>query len=120
MVTNAAYIASILLSGAGAWAVSRCAPRYHFIDVPTERSSHTVSTPKGGGIGILAAFVFASVLLGISPGIWMLAAVVSLVSLYGDRFGLSPKVRLFAQFGATVLFLCLAVPQTGFPHPLLA
>ena len=114
MVKVVAYISSVLLSGAGAWAVSRFALRCNLIDVPTDRSSHSVSTPKGGGVGILAAFVLASALLGISPGIWIPAAVVSLVSLYGDRYGLSPKIRLFAQFAAAALFLYMAGPQAGF------
>jgi Fuc2NAc and GlcNAc transferase len=120
MVKPAAYIASVLLSGAGAWLVSRFALGWNLIDVPTDRSSHAVSTPKGGGIGILAAFILASALLGISSRIWMPATVVSLVSLYGDRFGLSPKVRLFAQVASTALFLYLAGPQAGFLHPVAA
>ena len=120
MVKVATYISSFLLSGAGAWVVSRFALRCNLIDVPTDRSSHSVSTPKGGGVGILAAFVLASALLGISPRIWMPAAVVSLVSLHGDRYGLSPKVRLFAQFAATALFLYLTGPQSGFLHPVAA
>jgi len=114
------YISSVLLGGGGAWAVSRFALKFNLIDMPTDRSSHSVSTPKGGGVGILAAFALASALLGISPGIWMPAAVVSLVSLYGDRFGLSPKVRLFAQFAAVALFLYMAGPQAGFLPPVAA
>ncbi|MBN2538533.1 MAG: glycosyltransferase family 4 protein [Deltaproteobacteria bacterium] len=117
MVKVVAYISSVLLSGAGAWVVSRFALRYHLIDVPTDRSSHSVSTPKGGGVGILAAFVLASALLGISPRIWMPAAVVSLVSFYGDRYGLSPKLRLFVQFIVAALFLYMAGLQPeSLPH----
>jgi Fuc2NAc and GlcNAc transferase len=29
------------------------------LDVPNERSSHSVPTPRGGGVGILAAFILA-------------------------------------------------------------
>ncbi len=114
MVKVAAYISSVLLSGTGAWIVSRCALRCNLIDVPTDRSSHSVSTPKGGGVGILAAFVLASALLSISPKIWIPATVVSLVSLYGDRYDLSPKLRLFVQFTAAALFLYMAGPQAEY------
>lgn len=54
------YTASFALGGAGAWFISRFAFRFGLMDIPNERSSHEIPIPipKGGGIGILAAFLF--------------------------------------------------------------
>lgn len=43
---------------------------------------------------MLAAFVAAAVLIGVSWNIWAPAVLVSLVSFYDDRASLSPRVRL--------------------------
>ena len=101
------YIACTLLGGIGAWLISLFAFRFGLVDVPNERSSHEVSVPipKGGGIGILAAFVFASVALGISVSFWLSAAFLALLSLKGDRVDIVPKFRLLAQFTAALVLL---------------
>ena len=64
-------------------------------------------TPKGGGIGILAAFVFASLILKVSPAFWVPACLLSFVSLLGDKAEIHPKLRLPIQFVAAIVFLLL-------------
>ena len=54
------YLISLALGGAGAWIISRFAFQWGLVDRPNERSSHSRPTPKGGGLGILAVFVGAS------------------------------------------------------------
>src|SRR5690554_2659021 len=43
----------------------RYALKHHVIDTPNARSSHTVPTPRGGGVAIVIAFLLALPLLAI-------------------------------------------------------
>ncbi len=98
MAHSVLYIACVFLSGAGAWIISKSAPALGLVDHPNERSSHAVPIPKGGGIGILAAFVLSSLILRIPLSFWLSATILALASFYGDRFPISPKFRLPLQF----------------------
>ena len=99
------YLVCLILAGVGAWVVSKFAYKCSLIDIPSDRSSHTQPIPKGGGIGILAAFALASLVLKIPLGFWLSATILALISLYGDRSELSPKFRVTVQFIATISFL---------------
>jgi len=105
MPNSLLYIACLILGGVGAWLVVKFGFKLGIVDVPNERSSHTQPIPKGGGIGILAAFVLSSLLLSIPSGFWLPATALALVSFYGDRSGLSAKFRLPIQFSAASVFL---------------
>lgn len=98
------YVVASFLGFAGAWIVSRHAHLIGLIDRPNERSSHGRPTPKGGGIGILASFIIASVFSHISPLFWSPITFLSIISLFGDRINLKPGLRLTVQFGV-VLFI---------------
>jgi UDP-N-acetylmuramyl pentapeptide phosphotransferase/UDP-N-acetylglucosamine-1-phosphate transferase len=74
------------------------------LDRPNERSSHAVPTPRGGGVGILAALLPAwLVIMLLDYSDWApLAAiagalVLALVSWRDDVGGLSPALRLAVQ-----------------------
>ena len=90
------------LGGAGAWFVARWGKRLSLIDKANDRSSHDGVVPKGGGIGILAAFLLASWVLGLPALSWVCVGLISLLSLYGDRKEITPKVRLLIQFLAGI------------------
>jgi Fuc2NAc and GlcNAc transferase len=79
--------------------------REHLLDRPNERSSHTVPTPRGGGVGILAAFIAAGLALQIPATFLCAAAFLSMVSFYGDYFPLSVKIRLLVQLVAALILL---------------
>jgi UDP-N-acetylmuramyl pentapeptide phosphotransferase/UDP-N-acetylglucosamine-1-phosphate transferase len=81
--------------------------RAAILDRPNERSSHNVSTPRGGGIAVLAAVLLAWLALvgvGQTPApIWPVlagAVLLGLVCWRDDRHGLSPGPRLVAQLVA--------------------
>jgi len=93
-------IISVLFSAAGAWFMSCYAYRLGLIDVPNARSSHALPTPRGGGVGILLAFVTASLFSGLSHFIWLSAAFISIISFFDDKLNLSPITRLLFQFTA--------------------
>lgn len=57
-----AWLISLLLTGA----VRRYAVRRALFDIPNERSSHTVPTPRGGGLAIAVTLAFGVATLGFS------------------------------------------------------
>jgi len=99
------YAFCIGLSTAGAWIVGRYGHRLGLLDKPNDRSSHRHSTPKGGAVGILAAFILVSLALKLPGTFWMPAAMLSIISFIGDWFGISPYFRLLFQFAASIIFL---------------
>ena len=89
----------------GAWAVSRYAEKLCLMDSPCDRSSHSCPTPKGGGAGILAAFVLFSIFGSLSTTALCAATILALISFCGDKQELTPKFRLFVQFSCAALAL---------------
>lgn len=99
------YITCLFLGGAGAWIIGKTAPKFGLVDLPNQRSSHAMPTPKGGGVGILAAFFLSSLTLGIPKSFWTPATFLALFSFFGDKVELSPKFRLPVQFIAALILL---------------
>jgi UDP-N-acetylmuramyl pentapeptide phosphotransferase/UDP-N-acetylglucosamine-1-phosphate transferase len=87
------------------------------LDRPNERSSHVMPTPRGGGIAVIGTSVVAWLMLW-GAGLVPLSAVVVafgaaglvVVSWLDDLRGLSPGLRLLAQFAAVAAGI-LALPQ---------
>jgi Fuc2NAc and GlcNAc transferase len=105
---------SVSLSAAGAWFISKYGRQFGLLDKPNERSSHHLATPKGGAVGILLAFICASIYLDILPSFWLTATVLAGFSFIGDRIDISPLLRFFFQFAASliVLFGYLKAPSS--------
>lgn len=106
LMAVAALVVSLLLTGvARKFALSR-----GVLDVPNERSSHAVPTPRGGGVGIVLATTMALgvlALLGMLESDLLLALsiggmVVAVVGFVDDRHRLSARVRLAVHFGAAL------------------
>jgi len=93
-------LVAIFMGAAGALCVARLGHRVGLMDRPNARSSHHKATPKGGGIGILVAFCVVSIAMSVSPLIWVPVALVSVVSLLGDRLHLPQLWRLGCQLAA--------------------
>jgi Fuc2NAc and GlcNAc transferase len=127
-------LALLLLAAIVAFAVTALirtnARRLGTIQAPNERSSHTVPTPSGGGIGIVAGGTLAAGAL-ILPAPWplglglLLALAVAAIGFTDDRTPLPARVRLTAQLVLAALVLVLVVPldglaaATGLPLPAL-
>jgi UDP-N-acetylmuramyl pentapeptide phosphotransferase/UDP-N-acetylglucosamine-1-phosphate transferase len=80
------------------------------LDQPNARSSHTIPTPRGGGIAVIGTSVIAWLVLaavGVLPRPAVVAALaaagLAVVSWLDDLRGLSPAVRLLAQFAAVAI-----------------
>jgi UDP-GlcNAc:undecaprenyl-phosphate/decaprenyl-phosphate GlcNAc-1-phosphate transferase len=96
--------------------------RLAVIDMPEERSSHTVPTPRGGGVPIAAGLVVAA-LAAPGPAIarLALAAAVTFFGLLGlldDLRGLRATTRLVLQLagaaGVGTLLIAEQPPSAGF------
>jgi len=99
MECDAASLFFLLTAGffcgaAGALLISRRGGRWGLIDVPNLRSSHSNSTPRGGGFGIVAAIAAGGILLARPLWFWGIPAVLGLVGFFDDRLNLSAWTRL--------------------------
>src|ERR1700761_3025932 len=82
--------------------------RRNLLDTPNARSSHSVPTPRGGGVGIVVAFLIAiqvlalrgSVSQNLSSAIIGGGLAVALVGLLDDYFKISVPLRLLTHFVA--------------------
>jgi Fuc2NAc and GlcNAc transferase len=110
-------VGSFIMCAAGAWFMSRFAFRLGLIDRPNERSSHSSSTPRGGGIGILLAFLIAGLFFTKSFFFTILAGIIGLIGLLEDRFTIPPKTRLLLQIIISTVAVFLF---TGFPTTAIA
>ena len=107
------YLLSFTFGILGALIICRFGKVLGLLDNPNERSSHSLAVPKGGGIGILAAFFVCSILLSISKSFWIPAGLLSLVSFWGDRSEIRPKKRLLLQFAAGTFLLIGMIAEKG-------
>jgi Fuc2NAc and GlcNAc transferase len=90
--------------------VLRHAVRTNMIDVPSRRSSHEVPTPRGGGAGIVVAYIAAMVVLtslhrlDIRLALALLGggALMAFVGFLDDRNSLSARFRIVIHFIAAI------------------
>jgi Fuc2NAc and GlcNAc transferase len=111
--------------------VRRNAVRLGVVQAPNARSSHTVPTPSGGGVGIVAggSLVLAALAFRApSPALWLLviALAIAAIGFVDDRRPLSALLRLPAQLLLVGIAIVAAVPldafaqEVGLPWPALA
>ncbi len=121
---SSAPFALFALSALGSAACTGGVLRYaraKLLDSVNERSSHTVPTPRGGGLGLVVAALLAWVSnewrLGGSP-LWpvlvasLAIAALAAVGWWDDHASLAPRTRLIAQFAAAAAVVaCVGVPE---------
>ncbi len=129
-------IAALAVAAFGAFAaalvgtrlIAEYASRVGLIDIPNERSSHSLATPKGGGLGIVAG-VAAGILLLAAFGIGaarqlivilLCAAAIGALGAVDDLHPLRPVYRLLIQAAvATIAVVQLSgVDRLPLPPPL--
>ena len=126
-----ALVALVGLSALGTWLARAYALRRQLVDEPGERRSHSVATPRGGGIAIVAVVLLAAAVAAASGGgdggpvaHGLLAAfagglaMVALAGLVDDHRPLSPWLRLgvhalAAGWFAVALWLESAAPAAA-------
>lgn len=90
------------------WLLRRYALAKSLMDIPNERSSHTVPTPRGGGVAIVFAFLVALpilTLLGLlSPalmcGLLGAGLLVAVLGFADDHGHIAARWRLLGHFAA--------------------
>ena len=97
-LTVEVLVESLIVAASGAWFMSRFAYRIGLVDIPNIRSSHTLPTPRGGGIGLLMAYVFSAQSLSLPLLLWLPPTLLAIVSFFDDKLSLTPRIRLFFQF----------------------
>lgn len=123
---QSAVLAALVLAssyGLAGWARSR-ALAHGLLDHPNERSSHSVATPRGAGVGIAVAVEFTLLVLrepgdgsaGVAAALFVAGALVAMVGYLDDRFGLSAGVRLAVHVAAACLVLAV-LPLSDIPVP---
>ncbi len=103
--------ASIALSALVTWLAILYALRRNLLDQPGPRRSHSVPTPRGGGIGIVVSAVVACAIVGMSANAHAAAhaiaaiVIVAAVGWIDDHGGLAARWRLLAHFAAAIVLL---------------
>lgn len=106
-----AILLSLFLSVAGVLLVQRLAVPLGLLDAPNQRSSHRLPTPRGGGVGLLAAVIFLGSSGYLSSSLWLPAALVAGSGFYDDCRNLNPAPKLLCQLAAGIILLA------GLPMP---
>ncbi|MDQ3799105.1 MAG: glycosyltransferase family 4 protein [Acidobacteriota bacterium] len=117
MTTQIVFIISaFLLTYLGVRAFRRWTLRREILDVPNERSSHSVPTPRGGGLVIvLVCLVFYSIYAGLfarnfSAGYFAGAVLIAVVSWFDDLKSVSSALRFLVH----AIGAALAISSLGF------
>ncbi|MDR2872920.1 MAG: glycosyltransferase family 4 protein [Xanthomonadaceae bacterium] len=111
----------LLVAAAGTWIARRYALRRNLLDQPGERRSHNVATPRGGGIGIVAAILLGcawAMLTGLDASIEIAGfsvglILVAVIGWIDDHRPLSPWLRLAVHAIASALLAWVAYRFTG-------
>lgn len=100
----------LVLSFAMTAMLRRYALARSIMDIPNARSSHTVPTPRGGGVAIVVAFLVAIALLAVSGavdyrtfvGIGGAGACIALLGFMDDHGHIAARWRLLGHFASAL------------------
>ena len=100
------FLASLLMT----WLLRRYALLRNVLDIPNQRSSHTLPTPRGGGLAIVLGVSLALPALFLWEGLtaqhlwalWGAGGLVALVGFIDDHRPLAARWRLVAHFAAAI------------------
>ena len=105
------FAACASLGAMGAWLIAGMPFREHLLDMPNGRSAHTTPTVRGGGVGILAAFIVAGLTLRLPTTFLFAVIFLSAASFYGDYLRISVQFRLIVQLIAVLMCLFPLLPR---------
>jgi len=94
----------LLISFTGTYIIQKIAVQRNVLDIPNERSSHSIPTPRGGGLAIVISWyagIIVLYLLDVLDKNLFLALLtgilLAIISLLDDIVSLKPLVRFFIQ-----------------------
>ncbi|MEO5629833.1 MAG: lipopolysaccharide biosynthesis protein [Thermomonas sp.] len=118
VLAGIALVAALVSAAGSAWAI-RYAHGNGLLDAPGQRRSHTVETPRGGGIGIVLASLLAIVAISMHAGVpsswWLIAAGLLLVAGIGwmDDHRALPALPRLGVHALAALLLAAALYLLG-------
>ncbi|WP_340121609.1 glycosyltransferase family 4 protein [Methylobacter svalbardensis] len=122
-----------LMAGVASWMLTGFLRQYalakNLIDIPNERSSHSVPTPRGGGVAIVASLLIALPILNqfdliftpVFLALWGAGFAVAVTGFLDDHGHIAARWRLLVHFCAAVwgLYWLGGFPQlAAFGHVL--
>jgi Fuc2NAc and GlcNAc transferase len=88
--------------------------RKKILDIPNERSSHSIPTPRGGGLAIVISWysgisiLFMMGLVDRNLYFALLSGIIlAIISLVDDLFDLKPSIRLIGQIVTVIIAFIL-------------
>ena len=104
LIAAVVFIAAFILT----WVLRRYALASSLMDIPNERSSHSVPTPRGGGVAIVLSFLAVLPLLGVLQwlpwsfviGIVGAGAGVAVLGFLDDHGHIAARWRLLGHFSS--------------------
>ncbi len=107
-------VAAGVIGAFGTWWIMRRANTLQLLQTPNERSSHTIPTPSGGGIGfVMGGTVGALIALWAAPWPALLVVALSLilaaVGFADDRSPIPAVIRLTVQAAVALALLACGI-----------
>ena len=97
-------ISLVIISFLLTWIIRKIAIRLKVIDIPNQRSSHNIPTPRGGGLAIVITWYVAITILFyynyMESNLFyalMCGLILAFISIIDDIVSLRPVIRLIAQ-----------------------
>jgi Fuc2NAc and GlcNAc transferase len=108
-------VTTLTVALVGTGVVRTLAVRVGLLDHPSERSSHSIPTPRGGGLAIVIAFFLGTAALRIQglldPFTFIVLLVgggaVALIGFADDRASVAAALRLLVHLGAAALAVAI-------------
>jgi len=108
----AIFLGMGIISCLGVLALRKWIVRKQILDIPNQRSSHTIPTPRGGGLVIVILVLVAILVLTILNRMWLPGAVllvagglIAQVGWWDDRHSLSAPIRLLLHSLAAIAII---------------
>jgi len=116
-----AFLAAAVIAWALVPLTERLARRINAMDIPNERSLHSMPTPKLGGLAMLAGVLVAGALFlpwaPVTRAILAGAALIAAVGVADDVFDLPPAIKLVGQIAAAMIPVFNGVNVANFTLP---
>ncbi len=113
MSLNLSLVLVLAISALASFLVTSVVIRFQVLDHPNARSSHTVSTPKAGGLGIMAGVMLALGIAALFGGLAQHATQIVMLTVLGLLTGLLGFYDDLRDLPARLKFLLLALLALG-------
>ena len=107
-----------LLSWGAVWAFLQWARKKEIYDVPNQRSSHSIATPRGGGFGFLVVFFLSYLLIAYklshltsALGLVLAGVVLAAVGAVDDLKGVPAKIRIVVHALASLFCIYIFMSE---------